>query len=241
MGQSDVGMRVKSVLFDLDKTLVNLETAVDWRDATQGVARVYLKYRAPADLVNECVRRFPSDPYPLIYRVYEALIQSHGRGAAEQIQFEASGVLEKFEVAGAEKVELIPGSAEALRWLKGRGVKVGVVSLNSPRSVRVALTRHSLDGLVDVISGHDLPDKMKPNPHQIWASLKVLKCAPKTALFVGDSDTDMLAARRAGVRAVGVLTGDNTIEELTTAGAVFIIRNLFELPPLLVEIEDEKR
>jgi putative hydrolase of the HAD superfamily len=74
--------------------------------------------------------------------------------------------------------------------------------------------------------------RRKPDPAMIHHLLDALRVPARSALFVGDKlRTDVLAARRAGVRSVHLLRrgGQRSAE----VAADFVIRDLRELPPLL--------
>jgi len=98
-----------------------------------------------------------------------------------------------------------PGAVEAVASLAGR--RRAVLS-NKPE----ALTRTIVAGLgfaphLDGAWGGDSFPVMKPDPAAVLAALERLGAAPGRALLVGDSDVDVEAARRAGVRSVRVRTG----------------------------------
>ncbi|MEZ3145082.1 HAD family hydrolase [Halobaculum sp. MBLA0143] len=94
------------------------------------------------------------------------------------------------------------GAERFLDGLDGRGVPYAVVT-NGPRETqRQKLAAVGLDDRVEgvVFAGDDCP--AKPDPEPIRRGLSVLGVGPERAVHVGDSGTDLAAARRAGVRAV---------------------------------------
>jgi phosphoglycolate phosphatase-like HAD superfamily hydrolase len=220
------------VVFDFDRTLVNLLDFTDWNYARQLVAKSYLENQVPKDIVTKHNR----GPFRLFYNVYNELVPRYSRNLLKKIQLDASRALEKCEVEGALKAELMLQCRENLEWIKKRGIKIGVVSTNSRRSVEVASSRLNIARFLDVIVGRrPLPEKMKPYPHQVLVCLKKLACKPDEAMMVGDGYDDMLAARRSNVFAVAVLTGRIGAEELAKAGADRLIENLSELPKSILE------
>lgn len=160
-------------LYDLDGTLVRL--AVDWVEVEREIASI--------------LRDAGADPDGLVtYELVDAAEEVGVRPAVE-------AVLSRHERAGARRAERLPTADELLE----DGVPTGVVSLNEETAVRIALESESLDEAVDVVVGRDTVATRKPDPEPILTALEALAVTPEKALFVGDSDSDELAARRAGV------------------------------------------
>jgi HAD superfamily hydrolase (TIGR01509 family) len=86
-----------------------------------------------------------------------------------------------------------------LRWMDARGLKRGLVTRNSRKSVDLVLARLSLR-FDAVVTREDAPPKPAPEP--VWLACRRMGLAPSEALFVGDFELDMLAGRRAGVPTV---------------------------------------
>jgi HAD superfamily hydrolase (TIGR01509 family) len=89
---------------------------------------------------------------------------------------------------------------------------------------------------LDLLDARDLVDgwttsadveATKPAPDLIEAGLE--KAGTRDAVMVGDSTWDVLAAKRAGIETVAVLTGGFSVEELQEAGAVAVFESVAEL------------
>ena len=220
------------MIFDFDRTLVNLLDFTDWNNARRLVAKSYLENHVPKNIVT----KHNQGPFKLFYNVYHELVPKYPLNLLKKIQSDASRALEKFEVEGALKAKLMPKCRETLEWIRKKGIKIGVISTNSRRSIEIATSRLDIARFIDVIIGRNpLPEKMKPYPPQVLDCLKRLGCKPKEAVMVGDGYDDMLAARRSNIFAVAVLTGRIDKEELIEAGADRLIQNLSELPNLILE------
>ncbi len=76
-------------------------------------------------------------------------------------------------------------------------------------------------------------DATKPAPDLIEAGLE--KAGTRDAVMVGDSTWDVLAAERAGIGTVAVLTGGFSVEELREAGAIAVFESVAELRKRLDE------
>jgi phosphoglycolate phosphatase len=128
---------------------------------------------------------------------------------------------------------LLPGAAEALRALHGRGLRLGICS-NKP----VAFTRElaaflGVAGHLDLVLGPEDVARPKPAPDMLLAALPRLGVPAGEVLYVGDMVVDIETARAAGVAVWVVATGSDEREALARAGPGRILRDLHELPGLL--------
>jgi HAD superfamily hydrolase (TIGR01662 family) len=96
--------------------------------------------------------------------------------------------------------ELYDDALPTLRELRGRGIKIGVVS-NSARDVREFAEHHALEIDAGISSFHH--GKTKPHPSIFRAVLELLEVEPKEALMVGDTiDADIEGPLAIGMQAV---------------------------------------
>ncbi len=109
----------------------------------------------------------------------------------------ADAILERHETAAAAEAEPMDGILPFLRWMEARGLRRGLVTRNSRKSVGLVLAR--LGFRFDaVVTREDAPPKPAPEP--VWLGCRRMDLTPSEVLFVGDFEFDMLAGRRAGVR-----------------------------------------
>jgi putative hydrolase of the HAD superfamily len=123
-----------------------------------------------------------------------------------------------------------PDAAPALGRLRQLGVRAAVVS-NWDVSLRGVLGDIGLGGLVDAVVVSAEAGVKKPDPAIVQLALKRLGCPAGGALMVGDSpETDVAAARAAGVRAV-LLDRAGTAADTTDAERILTLAELEELLP----------
>lgn len=115
----------------------------------------------------------------------------------ERIRAEA--ILERHEAAAAATAAPVDGIVPFLAWMESRGLRRGLVTRNSRKSVDRVLTRLGLR-FDAVVTREDAPPKPAPDP--VWLACRRMGLPPSAVLFVGDFEFDMLAGRRAGVRTV---------------------------------------
>lgn len=125
----------------------------------------------------------------------------------------------------------------ALEQLRSQGAELAIATnrLTPLGIVRAA----GLERFFPVIVGID-GLKPKPDPAIVRETLRRMKRSSEEALYVGDTDIDMLTARNAGVTAVGAATGNHSASQLRESGAEYVINALTELPELL-EVLNGKR
>ena len=82
-----------------------------------------------------------------------------------------------------------------------------------------------------VCSGDTL--RKKPHPEPLRLALRKMQLDPLACVYVGDAPQDIEMARRAGVRAIGVLGPFPTEKRLRAARPDFLLESLEELPDAL--------
>jgi phosphoglycolate phosphatase len=130
------------------------------------------------------------------------------------------------------KPKLISGARRVLARLSGAHY-LGLVTSGDRDRVRRQLREFRLTGLfaARVCSGDTL--RKKPRPEPLRLALRQLGLAPSACVYVGDAPQDMEMARRAGVRAIGVLGPFPTEKRLRAARPEFLLESLDELPGVL--------
>lgn len=231
-------MKVNCVIFDFDLTLVNLSDFVDWGRARWLIIQTYLKHGVPKNLVR---KHSQGGLLSVLNGVYEELLRLFSPDEAESIQAKAFKAMEECEAEGIFNARLMPGCLEALQWLRGKGLEIGIVSSNSGGVINEILRLHGLDSFIDVAVARDVRYRMKPHPDQFIACMKKIGCEPQNTVAVGDASRDMRAAKEADILAIGVLTGLASKEEFSAAGADKIISDLHELPEVLLTLDPSLR
>ncbi len=141
---------------------------------------------------------------------------------------EAARAAEKEEYGALiEEVQPLPGARRLIEQLKERGHTVMLAS-----SAKEEETEHYVDllGVRETVDGWTMSadvEATKPEPDIIETAMG--KAGGGPAVMLGDSTWDFIAAGRAGVPGVGLLTGGFSREELLEAGAEVVFESLEEL------------
>jgi HAD superfamily hydrolase (TIGR01509 family) len=138
----------------------------------------------------------------------------------------AETILERHETVAALTAEPMDGIIHFLAWLEAKGVRRGLVTRNSRKSVELVLCRLRLR-FDAVVTREDAPPKPAPDP--VWHACRGMHVEPSEALLVGDFEFDMVSGRRAGTRTVLLRSG--TME--SSAHADLAVNSLGELRALL--------
>ncbi|MEU6217209.1 HAD family hydrolase [Streptomyces sp. NPDC047022] len=122
----------------------------------------------------------------------------------------------------------VPGAVAALEAARSPGRKVAIVSNNSTACVRAFLMLHGLRHLVDTVVGRApyWPDLMKPDPHSLLMAAGQLDTHPYDCTLIGDSVTDVEAARAAGGRSIGFANKPGKERALGDAGADVVVTSM---------------
>jgi pyrophosphatase PpaX len=107
-----------------------------------------------------------------------------------------------------------PGALDAVRSLKARGTRLGIVTSKNRHGLQKGLVLCGFDGLFDVLQTSDDPVESKPSPAPVLAALTKLGAAPAHALVVGDSPHDIASGRDAGAATAACLWGPFTRTQL---------------------------
>jgi phosphoglycolate phosphatase len=128
---------------------------------------------------------------------------------------------------------LYDGVREGLDSFRAAGFRLGGVT-NKPERFTLPLLRHMdlLDYFEIVVSGDSL-SKKKPDPLPLLHAAQVLGVAPARAMMLGDSISDIRAARAAGFQIVCVTYGYNHGEDIRDGEPDAVVDSMIELKTLL--------
>lgn len=210
------------IIFDLDGTLADTQ-----KDLADSMNRVLKKYGYPGHSLEQYKY--------LVGKGLKNLVISalpEPERTDEQIRTCLSGVLADYEANCLNKTTLYPGIDDMLTELDKSGLPVSVFT-NKEHALALIVCKqllagHSIHSILGM--GNERPGKPDPSGALFLADKMSLK--PENILFAGDTDNDMLCARRANMQAVGVLWGFRDAAELRNNGADYLI----DKPSDLLEI-----
>ncbi|GBL59255.1 phosphoglycolate phosphatase [Pseudomonas citronellolis] len=218
------GRLPRLVMFDLDGTLVDsvpdLAAAVD--KALIGMGR------APAGL--EQVRHWVGNGARVLVRRALAGGIEH-EGVSEEDTERALALFMDAYADSHALTEVYPGVVDTLKWLKKQDVELALITNKPERFVAPLLDEMGLGKFFRWIVGGDTLPQQKPDPAALLFVMKAAGVAPGEALFVGDSRNDVLAAKAAGVRSVGLTYGYNHGRPIAEEQPSLVLDDLRQLLP----------
>jgi HAD superfamily hydrolase (TIGR01549 family) len=203
-------MRIEPVfLFDLDGTLIDsvYQHVLAWKEAldSEGIElavwRIHRKIGMSGGLfTNQLLRETGLE---ISAERVDRLRRAHA--AAYQRQ--------------AARIRPLPGAVELLSWLSLTGVPWAIATSGRMETAALNLDVLGVDpGRVPVVT-RDQVKYAKPDPDLFLAAAERLAAPIETAVVVGDSIWDMLAAKRCRALGVGLLSGGCGLDELQQSGA----------------------
>ncbi|MGA7981192.1 MAG: phosphoglycolate phosphatase [Chromatiaceae bacterium] len=133
----------------------------------------------------------------------------------------------------SQRSVLYPGVREGLDYLTAEGYPLGCVTNKAAQFTEPLLANLGIrDAFRIVISGDSLPRK-KPDPMPLLHAAKHFGVSPADSLMVGDSVSDVKAARAAGFGIVCMTYGYNHGRDIREAEPDAVIDSLAEIRGLL--------
>lgn len=184
-----------TVIFDLDGTL--LDTLEDLTDAANYALR---EMKMPEHTIDE-VRSFVGNG---VRRLLELAVP----GGTDNPAFEETFAKfrEYYGVHCNDKTKAYDGVVELLRELRDEGYALAIVSNKLDSAVK-ELSEIYFEGIVKVAIGEQAGVAKKPAPDTVYAALAMLHRPKERAVYVGDSEVDVMTAKNAGLPCISVLWG----------------------------------
>ena len=218
--------RPEMILIDVDGTLVDsvpdLAYCVD--EMMRRLGRPVHGEARVRDWVGNGVERL----------VRRALVgQLEGEPSDEDFERAYPLFLELYAENTAKRSRLYPGVREGIQAMKAAGYRLGCVTNKAARFTEPLLKDLGVrDAFEIVISGDTLPKK-KPDPAPLLHAAEFFGVEPARALMIGDSVSDVKAARAAGFRIVCMSYGYNHGEDIRGCGPDAVIDDMTQLLPLI--------
>ncbi|MDH3475149.1 MAG: phosphoglycolate phosphatase [Rhodospirillales bacterium] len=224
------GGRQRSLLFDLDGTLV---------DSLPDLAGALNLLRGELDMApldRTTVAAMVGDGVPKLVERGLGWAETAPPEAAERRRLLAR-YLALYEARLTAETRPFPGVPETLARLNEDGWRLAVCTNKPEAASRALLTALGLDRLFETVGGGDSFAERKPAAGHLLATLARMAAPAEGAVMVGDGPNDLLAARNAGLPAVLVSYGYSRVP-VGALGADALIDRFGELPAALAGLNE---
>ncbi|HZQ62634.1 MAG TPA: HAD family phosphatase [Casimicrobiaceae bacterium] len=209
---------VQAVLFDIDGTLVDsndLHVAA-WREAFREFGK-----DLSFEQVHEQIGKGGDQLIPVFCSAEE--IARFG-DALDRVQAEI------FTRKYLPQVKPFPEVRALFERIRRDGLRIALASSSKKHEVEAHKKTLGIGDLVEITTSGDEVERSKPCPDVFQAARDALRdVTASEAIVVGDTPYDAVAARRSGMRAIGVLSGGFEPSQLEGAGAIEVYRDIADL------------
>jgi len=207
---------IHAVMFDYDGTLVQLN--IDFSRMSQEVEKLLVEYGIePGSLKGSYV----------LEMIDEATKRISKKSSPEGLAFnhKALELVTEHEVRAAKDGKKLPGVLRMLTLLRERGIRVGVITRNCDKAVKMVFP--DIERFSDTYLPRDYVALVKPHPGHLAMALKEMEVRdPMLCLMVGDHPMDIEGGKRMGMKTAGVLTGKITHQGFMEAEADYILEDV---------------
>lgn len=194
---SQLSRPIKAVFFDWDGTLVNtIPTIFKAHNIVREAYGLPLMDKAT---FYENVKFSSRESYPRIYQ-----------DKAEEALTMLYDVIADIHL---NEIETLPHSKDALERLHGEGLTIGIISNKKHEYLLREIDHLGWREFVHVAGGAGYATEDKPSAAPLIKAMQEVSIAPEDMLFVGDTITDILAAKNAGSR-IALVMHDETQDAL---------------------------
>ena len=215
---------IDTVLFDFDGTIA---------DSSEGVkASIIYAYEAFKKPLpdEETLRQFFGPPLVASFMKYANVDEKTGEAMTSKYR-------ELYTDNAMYRLKLYDGVEKLLQNLSADGVKIAVASSKPKKFFDKLLTYLGIKRYFEVVSGADMDEKGTSKTDIILSACDQLGVEDKSqVLMVGDRKYDVLGAKGAGVKCVGVTFGFGSRQELEESGADFLADTAEEIYEIVKRI-----
>ena len=214
---------IKVVIFDFDGVLADSNEA--WADIFDRASKAA---GVKKNITYDDIKEHYGKPYTEIFRNAHPKLKDGDVLELMYKNFIELATSDEF----ADSLTTFRGLKNTLGKLKKRRW-LAVGSGNSKHLLNRFLSKLGLSKYFDLVVSSDDVKKGKPNPEMLLKIIKHFHVTPKEALYVGDSTSDIIAAKRAKMKSVAVLTGALSEKQAEKLKPDFIVKDATQLQEVL--------
>ena len=217
---------INTIIFDLDGTLLN--TLEDLKDSVNYALE---KQSFPLRTLSE-IRSFVGDGIRVLME--RAVPQGID---AETFDICFADFNAYYKVHMEDPPPPPPPPPPPQQKQKNAGFKTAIVT-NKVDYAAQDLCKRMFGKNIDLVVGSVDNRPNKPAPDGAFYAIETLGSERENTIFVGDADTDILTAKNAGLKSIGVLWGFRDREIIEEKGAEYIVETVNDLEKLLISLKN---
>jgi HAD superfamily hydrolase (TIGR01549 family) len=133
---------------------------------------------------------------------------------------------------------LYEGINEILHHLKSKGYPIGIFTGKGRTAALITLEKLDVDHYFDLIITGDDVENHKPSPEGILKFVNHFGLNPERVLMIGDSVSDVIASKEAGIKIASVLWDSYASDEVKSLGSDYYFHRVEELKKFLINSID---
>jgi pyrophosphatase PpaX len=207
---------IKAVFFDVDGTLLDTTTFII--DAYK-----YTLQQIGADVPNidELMKRLFGIP---LKKCYEILVPGHDPDILCKIH-------DEWQYKNLHLVTPFVTVAATIEYLQNKNIKMAAVTNRLRESAKTIMENDGITQMEAIIGFEDVVNP-KPDPEGILKAVQLLGVTPEESIMVGDSEFDIVAGQKAGMRTVGIRSGLHP-EAMEAAKPDYIFDEMFQITTII--------
>lgn len=217
----------KTVIFDLDGTLIDtisdIKTALDISLSNYGIEPL------PTSVLKTLVGKGSK------ILIEKTLKNSNIHPSSIQIKNILKDFLYNYKTNISKKSTPFPGIINTLEWLSQNQIKTAVCTNKYESFARLLINNLGLDIYFHAITGGDTFEFRKPHQDHIFKTIEIAGGSANKSVMIGDSITDINAAKNASIPVIAVSWGYSDVD-IKTLDADFTIDHGSEIIPTIKKI-----
>ncbi|MDO8537950.1 MAG: HAD family hydrolase [archaeon] len=213
-------MKLKAVLFDMDGTLVISHPC-------HALAYRLLSKELGIKISGKKIEEYMKTPSEISFHQFAK--DFHTKQSPEWLVNKKRKIIKQCSIG---KNYFAPNAWRIIQELKQKGLRLGIVSSSGRKSLNIFLPKDFQKNFDAIICLEDVKH-IKPSSEPMKKALKKLKLKPSQVIMVGDSTSDLIAARKTKIKAIGITTGLSSKKELLKEKPIAVIKNLNQIKKFL--------